>query len=221
MQDNILPSNYSKIFNPIIKEFGWKKIELDYNTPFQLLCAVILSAQTTDKQVNKISAPFFKKVSEAQDVIPMNIEEIEWYLQYVNFFRNKSRYIKETGTIIAMKYGGIIPNDLKLLQTFPWIGIKTAKVVLSVLYDMPYVWVDTHIHRVMNRIWIVSTKTPEQTDKEIDVLFDIPTKKKIHHPVVLFGRYICVARKPKCNKCSIAKYCKYYSKSLSTVVDKP
>ena len=86
----------------------------------------------------------------------------------MNFFRNKSRYIKETGVRLANEYRGIIPNDLMLLQTFPGIGIKTAKVVLSVLYDMPYVGVDTHIHRVMNRIGMLSTKTPEQTDKVIE-----------------------------------------------------
>lgn len=108
------------------------------------------------------------------------------YIKYVNFFRNKSRFIKETGTILATKYQGVIPDDLKLLQTFPGIGIKTAKVVLSVLYDRPYVGVDTHIHRVMNRLGIVATKNPESTDKEIDTIFDIETKRKLHHPLVLF-----------------------------------
>lgn len=100
---------------------------------------MILSAQTTDKQVNKVTPPFFAKVREARDVITLSQEEIEYDLKYVNFFRNKSRFIKETGSLLAEKYGGIIPNDLHLIQTFPGIGIKTAKVVLSVLYDMPYV----------------------------------------------------------------------------------
>jgi endonuclease III len=131
--------NLKQIFKPIIQEYGGKKIELDYETPFQLLCAVILSAQTTDKQVNRISKAFFERVKEASDVTTLSLESIEKDLKYVNFFRNKSRFIKETGTIIANKYQGIIPNDLALLQTFPGIGIKTAKVVLSVLYDMPYV----------------------------------------------------------------------------------
>ena len=128
----------------------------------------------------------------------------------MNFFRNKSRFIKETGTILAREYDGILPNDLKLIQTFPGIGIKTAKVVLAVLYDMPYVGVDTHIHRVMNRLGAVETKTPEQTDRELDRLFDIETKRIIHHPLVLFGRYHCIARKPKCDTCKLQKDCKYY-----------
>jgi endonuclease III len=173
---------------------------------------VILSAQTTDKQVNKITPPFFARVREARDVIDIPLEDIEEHLRYVNFFRNKSRYIKETGTILAREYNGIIPNDLKLIQTFPGIGIKTAKVVLAVLYDMPYVGVDTHIHRVMNRLGIVKTETPNQTDREIDRIFDTPTKQLLHHPLVLFGRYHCLARKPKCETCKLQKECKYYQK---------
>lgn len=212
--------SYSHIFSPIIDIYGGKKIELDYETPFQLLIAIILSAQTTDKQVNKITPPFFERVREPRDILGISLEEIEWYLKYVNFFRNKSRFIKKTWTILANNYNGIIPNDLTLIQTFPGIGVKTAKVLLSVLYDMPYIWVDTHIHRVMNRIWIVSTRTPEQTDTAIDNLFDIETKKKLHHPVVLFWRYHCIARKPKCSTCPIAKYCNY-SKSLSDTVVSP
>ena len=160
--------------------------------------------------MNRITPPFFQIVKESKDVINISLENIEEHLRYVNFFRNKSRFIKETGTIIAREYDGIIPNDLKLIQTFPGIGIKTAKVVLAVLYDMPYVAVDTHIHRVMNRLGVVDTNTPEQTDRELDRLFDIETKRIIHHPLVLFGRYHCIARKPKCDTCKLQKDCKYY-----------
>lgn len=202
--------NWSNILKPIVEAYGWKKIELDYETPFQLLCAVILSAQTTDKQVNKVTPPFFKKVREPSDIVTMSLDEVMDDFKYVNFFRNKSRYIKETGTILAEQYGWVLPNDLKLIQTFPGIGIKTAKVVLSVLYDMPYVGVDTHIHRVMNRLGVVKTKTPNETDRAIDTLFDEKTKKTLHHPLVLFGRYHCTARNPKCQSCKISKYCSYY-----------
>ncbi len=209
--------DWPSILAPIIQEYWGKKIELDYETPFQLLIAVILSAQTTDKQVNKITPPFFKKVKEAKNVINIDIEEIMNDLKYVNFFRNKSRYIKETGTIIANKYNGVIPDDLILIQTFPGIWIKTAKVILAVLYDRPYVWVDTHIHRVMNRLGIVDTKTPEQTDKEIEKIFDVETKKKLHHPLVLFGRYRCTARNPKCESCKLSKNCKFYQKTFKKI----
>ncbi|MBC7503778.1 endonuclease III [Candidatus Gracilibacteria bacterium] len=207
--------DWGKILEPIIIEYGGKKIELDYETHFQLLCAVILSAQTTDKQVNRITPPFFALVREARDVIDIPLEHIEEHLRYVNFFRNKSRFIRETGTILAEKYNGIIPDDLDLIQTFPGIGIKTAKVVLAVLYNRPYVGVDTHIHRVMNRLGVVDTTTPNQTDREIDHLFDIETKRLLHHPLVLFGRYHCTARKPKCESCKLQKECKYYREKSS------
>ncbi len=203
-------NNWWTILEPIITEYGGNKIELKYETPFQLLCAVILSAQTTDKQVNRITPPFFAIVRESWDVVDLSLEDIENHLKYVNFFHNKSRFIKQTGTILAKEYGGIIPDDLKLIQTFPGIGIKTAKVILAVLYDRPYVGVDTHIHRVMNRLGIVDTRNPQQTDREIERIFDTETKRRLHHPLVLFGRYQCIARRPKCETCKLQSYCKYY-----------
>lgn len=208
--DKNIGTYWSRILSPIIQKYGENKIELNYETPFQLLIAVILSAQTTDKQVNKITPWFFIRVREAKDIIDISLDSIMEYLKYVNFFRNKSRYIKETGTILATKYDGIIPDDLILLQTFPGIGIKTAKVILAVLYNRPYVGVDTHIHRVLNRLGIVTTKNPESTDKEVERIFDEETKIKLHHPLVLFGRYECTAKKPKCDSCKLTRYCKYY-----------
>lgn len=205
---------YDSVIRKIVELYGGKKIELNYETPFQLLCAVILSAQTTDKQVNKITPPFFLKVREPKDVMNMPLREIEEYFKQVNFFRNKSKYIKLTGEKIAVEFDGEIPNNLSLIQTFPWVGIKTAKVILSVLYDRPYVWVDTHIHRVMNRIGIVQTKTPEQTDLEIERIFSDEVKYRMHHPLVLFGRYTCTARNPRCPSCPIQKECSYYRKNF-------
>lgn len=206
--------NYQKAFDIIDSEYGWRKIELDYETPFQLLCAVILSAQTTDKQVNKVTPPLFEKVREPEDMKNISLEEIENFLQYINFFRNKSRFIRETGIILADKYNSQIPNDLKILTTLPWVGIKTAKVVLNVLYDESFVAVDTHIHRVANRIWLVSTNSPLETDKELDFILPTDMKKKIHHPLVLFGRYHCIARKPKCKNCKILQFCKYWKENI-------
>lgn len=145
------PKKYQENFDYAISQHGGQKIELDYETPFQLLCAVILSAQTTDKQVNKVTPPLFAKIREAKDMFAISLEEIEQYLQYINFFRNKSRFIWQTGQILAEKYSGNIPNDITILQTLPGVGVKTAKVVLGVLYDASFVGVDTHIHRVLNR----------------------------------------------------------------------
>lgn len=144
------------------------RTELVYETPFQFMIAVILSAQTTDKQVNRTTKPLFERVREPEDLLKFSPEEIERYVRSVNFYRNKARFIRGCAEKLVKEFAGVIPNDLRVLQTFPGIGIKTAKVVLSVLHDMPYVGVDTHVHRVTNRIGIVKTKTPIETDRELD-----------------------------------------------------
>ena len=154
---NKIWKKYEHALDYIESEYGGRKIELDYETPFQLLCAVILSAQTTDKQVNRVTPPLFARIKNPSDMYNISLEEIENYLQYINFFRNKSRYIWETGKILAEKYNEQIPNDLKTLQTLPGVGVKTAKVVMNVLYDASLVAVDTHIHRVSNRLGLVTT----------------------------------------------------------------
>jgi len=128
------------------------KTELAYETPFQLMIAVILSAQTTDKQVNRITPALFSRVREPKDVIELPLSEMENFVKNVNFFRNKAKYIKQSGEMLARDFSGNIPDTLESLQRLPGIGIKTAKVILSVLYDAPYVAVDTHVHRISNRI---------------------------------------------------------------------
>ena len=175
---------------------------------------MILSAQTTDKQVNRVTPPLFARIKNPSDMHNISLEEIENYLQYINFFRNKSRYIWETGKILAEKYNEQIPNDLKTLQTLPGVGVKTAKVVMNVLYDASLVAVDTHIHRVSNRLGLVTTKTPLETDKELEKILPENIKKKIHHPMVLFGRYHCTAKKPKCENCKIRLECNYWKSTL-------
>lgn len=194
-----------------LDEMFWdSKIELDYNTDFQLLVAVIMSAQTTDKQVNKVNWEFFKVLEKPSDVRILWIEGIKNKINSIGFFNNKSKFIYETGIILDEKYNSQIPQDIKVLTKLPGVGVKTAKVVLSNLYNRPYIAVDTHVHRVLNRLWIVNTKMPEQTDKKIETVFDDEIKLKLHHNLVLFWRYHCKARKPECKKCKLKNICKYY-----------
>ena len=204
---NKIWKKYEHALDYIESEYGGRKIELDYETPFQLLCAVILSAQPTDKQVNRVTPPLFARIKNPSDMYNISLEEIENYLQYINFFRNKSRYIWETGKILAEKYNEQIPNDLKTLQTLPGVGIKTAKVVMNVLYDASLV-------AVSNRLGLVTTKTPLETDRELEKILPEKIKKKIHHPMVLFGRYHCTAKKPKCENCKIRLECNYWKSTL-------
>lgn len=145
----------SHILTEIARMYPDIRTELQYETPFQFLIAVILSAQTTDKQVNKTTPPLFALVREPEDMVKLSLREVEKLVSSVNFYRNKAKFISQSGEKLAREFGGIIPNDLKAIQSLPGVGIKTAKVVLAVLYDAPYVGVDTHVHRVMNRIGIV------------------------------------------------------------------
>lgn len=202
-------SQISHILTQIARMYPDIRTELHYETPFQFLIAVILSAQTTDKQVNKVTLPLFAHVRNPEDMEKISLEELEKMVFSVNFYRNKAKFIRQSGEKLAREFDGVIPNDLQKIQTLPGVGIKTAKVVLAVLYDAPYVGVDTHVHRVMNRIGIVRTKTPEETDKILEKKFTYEQKMIIHHPLVLFGRYHCTARKPKCESCPIREICDY------------
>jgi len=201
----------SEIFDKIYKLYPNFKTELFYKTPFQLVVAVIMSAQATDKQVNKINKDFFEKVENPVDLEKLSLDEIENYLKSLNYYKNKSKYIKNLSEILYRKYNSEIPNNLEILKTLPGIWIKTAKVILWILYDAPYIWVDTHIHRVTNRIGIVKTKTPEQTDRVLEKKLTLSQKRKMHHALVLFWRYICTAKKPKCLQCPVNNLCDYYS----------
>jgi len=195
-----------KILNENYKD---AKIELYYETPFQLLIAVLMSAQTTDKQVNKVNQEFFKVLKEPKDVNTIWLKNITSYINSIWFYRNKAKFIFETWNILLEKYNSQIPQTLEELTTLPWVWIKTAKVVLSTLYNKPYLAVDTHVHRVLNRLQIVSTKTPEETDKQASKIIKDIHKKKLHHTLILFGRYECKALKPLCNDCKLKKYCNY------------
>ncbi len=204
----------SQIISVVTELYGWKKIELDYDTPFQLLCAVILSAQATDVWVNRATPKLFAKVKVPSDMKHISLEEVTDSIRSINYFRSKAKYIWNAGRILADMFDGEIPNDLRAIQTLPGVGIKTAKVVLSVLYDQPYVGVDTHIHRVSNRIWIVRTTSPKGTDEAIERRLTLDQRKSMHHPFVLFGRYHCLARNPKCSTCRLQELCNFYQKKL-------
>ena len=202
----------------IIKETLYKmypdsKTELKYENPYQLLIAVLMSAQTTDKQVNKANEKFFKVVKKPEDAINLWVEKIKDYIKTIWFFNVKAKNIYETSKILKEKYNDKIPKSLEELTKLPWVWIKTAKVVSAVLYDAPYLPVDTHVHRVLNRLWIVNTKTPLETDKKAAKILDKDATIKLHNSLIFFWRYHCLAKKPKCNTCPFTNICKYYKEN--------
>lgn len=195
------------ILESILEIYPNKTIELNFETPFQLLIAVILSAQMTDKGVNKATESLFKKVRTPSNLLELEEEKVENMLRSINYFHNKTRFLFGAAKKLITDYEWVIPNNLVDLQKLPWVGIKTAKVILSHLYDAPYIGVDTHIHRVMNRMGIVKTKTPEETDKKLEKILTDIQKRTMHHAIVLFGRYICTAKKCHCSNTSLAQWC--------------
>lgn len=193
------------------------KTELYYKNNFQLLIAIIMSAQSTDKQVNKINKVFFEYLSRPIDWIEIWTQNIKKYINSISFFNNKANYIFKTCTILNEKYDNEPPKTIKELVSLPGVWIKTAKVYLAVVYDEPYIWVDTHVHRVLNRMWFIKTKTPSETDKKISKYFTKHNHKLLHNTLVLFWRYNCKARKPNCEKCVFLKKCSFKNKNLKNI----
>jgi endonuclease III len=185
--------------------------ELHRETPFQLLIAVVLSAQTTDKQVNKVISILFQIIKHPQDIIDLWENNLKEIIKSIWFFNNKAKNIYTLSwQLLSENYWWNIPNDIRELVKFPWVGIKTAKVVTHQLYGANYIAVDTHVHRVCNRLGWVSTTNPEQTNKHIEWLFYKTNIYLAHHCIILFGRYLCKARKPDCDKCPLYENCIYY-----------
>ena len=191
-----------------------REIELDHENDFQLLIAIIMSAQATDKWVNKVNQTFFQYLKAPEDGIEMWEDKIREHIKRIGLFRWKSRNIHQTCLDIVHIYNGKIPGTIEELTKLPGVGIKTAKVYLWVTTNAPYLAVDTHVHRTLNRLWIVKTKLPLQTDKAAEKIFTDDDTAKLHHSLVLFGRYHCIARKPKCKTCPLLDVCPYKKKNL-------
>ena len=220
--------DYDEIFTKLLEFFPNPDTELNYQTPFQLLVAVMLSAQTTDKQVNVITDKLFLRVKEPNDVLNITEEELAKQVSSVNYYKTKAKYIRETAKKLVElsgekntkltknekecleKYWYYLPESLEWLTKLPWVGEKTAKVILYVRYKHDLIAVDTHVHRVANRLWIVKTKEPLETSKEIEKAVPKKWKRIAHHSLILFGRYYCTAKKPKCENCILKKWCKNY-----------
>lgn len=189
--------------------------ELEWETPFQLLIAVILSAQTTDKAVNKITPNLWKKYPEIADLANANLEDVEDCLRTIGLYKNKAKNIVKTARAILRNFDGKVPKTHKELESLPGVGRKTANVVLAEVYGIPSIAVDTHVSRIAKRLNI-SAPDADVTEIEQDLMKKIPKKDWIltHHRLIFFGRYQCLAKKPKCDICPVQSYCKYYKDNV-------
>lgn len=185
--------------------------ELNFKTPFQLLVAVILSAQCTDARVNKVTEVMFKTLDTPEKFAELTIEELKPYIFSCGFYNNKAKNIIAMSRDIVSKFGGEVPSDFDSLLTLAGVGRKTASVVSAVAFGVPAVPVDTHVNRVSLRLGLSEGKNVEIVESDIKSLYPSEVWNNLHHYLIFHGRYICHSRSPVCNKCSLTGICKYYA----------
>ncbi|MBA2482347.1 MAG: endonuclease III [Planctomycetes bacterium] len=189
------------------------KSDLVFANPFELLVSVALSAHTTDRSVNAATAQLFPIAPDPQKMLALGVEGVKPFLRPVGLYNAKSRNLIEMCRLLIERHGGEVPHDRESLESLPGVGRKTANVVLNIAFGEPTIAVDTHIHRVANRLGIAKTKTPEQSEQ---VLLARTPKRHVlnaHHYLILHGRYCCIARRPACWRCPVAKQCLFQPKT--------
>jgi endonuclease-3 len=204
---------YKAVIEWFTKNMPIARSELHFHDPFQLLIAVILSAQCTDKRINMITPALFEAFPTPDAMSKATPEEVFEYIKSVSYPNNKAKHLVGMAKMLVEDFGGVVPSDIDELQKLPGVGRKTANVIASVVFDQPAMAVDTHVFRVANRIGLTTnSKTPLATEKEL--VSHIPEEyiAIAHHWLILHGRYVCTSRKPNCNKCGISAYCKEFAK---------
>jgi endonuclease III len=204
---------YNRTIEYFQKIFPVAETELDYSDPFELLVAVILSAQCTDKRVNIITPSLMAKYPDAKSMANAEPEEIFEYIKSCTYPNNKSRHLKGMSQMLVSEFGSIVPSEPELLQRLPGVGRKSANVIASVIFRKPVMAVDTHVFRVSNRIGLVkNAKTPLSAELQLTRHLPVEMIHEAHHWLILHGRYTCKARNPLCNKCGLSDFCNYYRK---------
>lgn len=187
--------------------------ELEYTSVFELLAAVLLSAQATDVGVNKATRKLFPVANTPQAILALGLEGLEGYIKTIGLFRSKAKHLMETCRILEERHGGQVPDTREALEALPGVGRKTANVVLNVAFGQPTMAVDTHIFRVSNRTGLAPGKNPLEVEKQL--MRRVPDDYAVdsHHWLILLGRYVCQARKPRCWECLVSSYCDYSPKT--------
>ncbi|HZJ57698.1 MAG TPA: endonuclease III [Clostridia bacterium] len=200
-----------KILELLEERYSGAGPELHHKNPFQLLIATILSAQCTDRQVNRVTPNLFKRYPKAEDLAALDPQELEPHIKSCGFYKTKSKNIVATCRLILERFGGEIPRDIETLQTLPGVGRKTANVVASNAFGVDAIAVDTHVFRVSNRLGLAKAGNVLETEKQL--MDNIPKDKwtAAHHWLIHHGRQICNARNPKCDVCFLTPYCPYYN----------
>ncbi len=189
--------------------------ELEYTTVFELLAAVLLSAQATDVGVNKATRKLFPVANTPQAILDLGLEGLEGYIKTIGLYRSKAKHLMEACRILVERHGGEVPNRREALEALPGVGRKTANVVLNVAFGEPTMAVDTHIFRVGNRTGLAPGKTPLAVEQQLMKRVPAAYAVDSHHWLILHGRYVCLARKPMCWRCTVAAYCGFTPKTTA------
>ena len=200
---------YKRTIEWFLEHMPVAESELNYNTPFELLVAVILSAQCTDKRVNLVTPALFEKFPDAESLSNASTEDILFYIKSISYPNNKARNISAMGKRLFTEFNGVVPDSVENLQRLPGVGRKTANVIASVIYNREVMPVDTHVFRVSERIGLTTrSKTPLQTELKLTKHIPSHLLPIAHHWLILHGRYICTARKARCEECGISDWCR-------------
>ena len=204
----------SERFNAII---GWfsenqpvAESELHFRNPYELLVAVILSAQCTDRRVNIVTPPLFERFPSAVELAAASFEEVFPYVKSISYPNAKARHLIAMAQMLITDYDGVVPSDIDALMRMPGVGRKTANVIASIVYDQPVIAVDTHVFRVAHRLGLSSGSTPRAVELDLERHIAPSLRPVAHHWLILHGRYTCTARKPKCDECPLTAWCRDY-----------
>ena len=201
------------ILDILAQDFPNPKSELEFSSPFELLVAVILSAQCTDKRVNQVTPALFKVASTPEAMSALPLETIENLIRSCGFYHSKATYLKEMATDIVTRFGGVVPATLEELRTLAGVGRKTANVVYAVAFGGQAIAVDTHVFRVSNRLGIANATNVLDTEKQLMQAIPSDQWADSHHYILLHGRYVCKSQRPNCSQCHVSHLCKYYKEN--------
>ena len=209
------PNIIQEMFSRLQAQTPKPSTELVYNSPFELLIAVILSAQATDVSVNKATAKLYQVANTPQAILDLGVEGLKSYIKTIGLYNTKAANIIKTCEILVTQHQGQVPNNRESLEALAGVGRKTANVVLNTAFGQPTIAVDTHIFRVANRLGLAKSSTVDGVEKQLLACIPDEFKLDAHHWLILHGRYICIARKPKCTECLLRDLCQFQEKKLS------
>ncbi|GAB3915069.1 endonuclease III [Larkinella knui] len=198
--------------------FPEPKTELNFRNPYELLVAVILSAQCTDKRINQVTPRLFDRFPEPESLAAASVEEVFSYIRSVSYPNNKAKHLVGMAKVLTEEFGSEVPANVDDLQKMPGVGRKTAHVITSLIFNQPTMAVDTHVFRVSHRLGLVpkTATTPLAVEKALVQYIPNQYVPKAHHWLILHGRYVCIARSPKCSECALTHFCQYYEKLSGT-----